>query len=191
MAYVYRHIRVDKNVPFYIGVGTKDDPKYTRAYFTPNRSDYWWSVASVTKFEVEIIMDDISLEDAYKKETEFISLYGREDLGKGTLVNRSDGGLGCVNGITKETREKMAAKLRGRPLPKWQRDILSKAAIGKEIPSRRVPISQYNLKGVFIRNFESINIASKELSLHQSLICKVLNGERKKTGGFIFKYLNK
>lgn len=24
MAYVYRHIRLDKNIPFYIGIGLKD-----------------------------------------------------------------------------------------------------------------------------------------------------------------------
>jgi hypothetical protein len=30
MAYVYRHIRLDKNEPFYIGVGS--DSNYSRAF---------------------------------------------------------------------------------------------------------------------------------------------------------------
>ena len=33
MAYVYRHIRVDKNEPFYIGIGKDDGYEFKRAYY--------------------------------------------------------------------------------------------------------------------------------------------------------------
>ena len=40
MAYVYRHIRLDKNQPFYIGVG-KNDNDLKRAFSKCNRNSYW------------------------------------------------------------------------------------------------------------------------------------------------------
>lgn len=39
MAYVYRHIRLDKNEPFYIGIGS--DNKYSRAKQKTGRNDRW------------------------------------------------------------------------------------------------------------------------------------------------------
>jgi len=46
--FLYRHIRLDKNEPFYIGIGTKPNSKkikgykteYSRAFETTKRSDY-------------------------------------------------------------------------------------------------------------------------------------------------------
>ena len=37
MAFVYRHIRLDKNEPFYIGIGKK----IYRAYSMKGRNKYW------------------------------------------------------------------------------------------------------------------------------------------------------
>ena len=34
MAYLYRHIRLDKNEPFYIGIGSNELNNYKRAYLT-------------------------------------------------------------------------------------------------------------------------------------------------------------
>lgn len=43
MYFVYRHIRLDKNEPFYIGIGTSQgnciSSHYQRAYATRNRSN--------------------------------------------------------------------------------------------------------------------------------------------------------
>ena len=41
MPYVYRHIRLDKNQPFYIGIGKEDNGIFTRAYSHKNRNTYW------------------------------------------------------------------------------------------------------------------------------------------------------
>lgn len=35
--YLYRHIRLDKNQPFYIGIGTKKDKKYSTLFSEYNR----------------------------------------------------------------------------------------------------------------------------------------------------------
>jgi hypothetical protein len=111
MAYVYRHIRIDKNEPFYIGIG-KDDT-YKRAYQSSKtkRSDFWHNIAS-KGYEVEILMDNLTWEQACEKEKEFISIYGRKDLGQGSLVNLTNGGDGAIE-ISKESIESIRKKLTG------------------------------------------------------------------------------
>jgi hypothetical protein len=111
MAYVYRHIRTDKNEPFYIGIGK--DATYKRAYqcSKTKRSEFWHNIAS-KGYEVEILMDNLTWEQACEKEKEFISIYGRKDLGKGTLVNLTNGGEGVIE-LSKESIESIRKKLTG------------------------------------------------------------------------------
>lgn len=111
MAYVYRHIRTDKNEPFYIGIGK--DATYKRAYQSSKtkRSDFWHNIA-IKGYEVEILMDNLTWEQACEKEKEFISIYGRKDLGKGTLVNLTNGGDGVIE-LSKESIESIRKKLTG------------------------------------------------------------------------------
>lgn len=113
MAYLYRHIRLDTNVPFYVGIGR--DKHFTRARNSINRNRYWYSIVNKTKYEVEVMMDDLSVDEAMIKEIEFISLYGRADLMQGTLVNLTDGGEGC-SGRTLTTEQVKAAIERFRTL---------------------------------------------------------------------------
>jgi hypothetical protein len=96
MAYVYRHIRLDKNEPFYIGIGSSSDKKFIRAFSKKGRSNFWRNIVNKTKYEVEILFDDITWEQACEKEKEFITLYGRKDLGLGTLTNLTNGGEGIL-----------------------------------------------------------------------------------------------
>lgn len=99
--YLYRHIRLDKNEVFYIGIGTKNDRDlkygyYTRAYFKKGKSKYWGNVTAKTDYRVEILLESNSHDFIKKKEKEFIKLYGRKDFALGTLVNLTDGGDGSV-----------------------------------------------------------------------------------------------
>lgn len=113
MAYLYRHIRLDKNEPFYIGIGSDD--VYKRAYSKKNRNKYWKNIINKTKYEVEILLDNLSWEEACNKEKEFISLYGRKDLCKGSLCNYTDGGDGVLGLImSNESREKMRKAQTGK-----------------------------------------------------------------------------
>ena len=108
MAYVYRHIRLDTNEPFYIGIGSDDIGKFTRAYNKKGRSYSWKDIYYKFPNKVEIMLDDLTWEDAIKSEIEFIKLYGRKDLGLGTLVNLTDGGEGQFGRkASAQTREKM------------------------------------------------------------------------------------
>ena len=62
MTYVYRHIRLDKNEPFYIGIGT--DNNYKRAYSKNSRNIFWERVVKKTNYDVEIIMDNLTKDKA-------------------------------------------------------------------------------------------------------------------------------
>jgi hypothetical protein len=92
MAYVYRHIRTDKNEPFYIGIGS--DCNFTRANEKrkARRNKIWNDIYSKTQIEVEILFSDVSYEFACQKEIEFIKLYGRINTNTGILSNLTDGG---------------------------------------------------------------------------------------------------
>lgn len=114
MAYLYRHIRLDKNEPFYIGIGS--DINYNRAFSLKNRNKYWKNIISKTEWLVEIILDDLTWEQACKKEKEFINIYGRKDFNLGTLCNMTDGGDGAFN-PSLETRIKLSESKKGKKNP--------------------------------------------------------------------------
>jgi hypothetical protein len=108
LAILYRHIRTDKQEVFYIGIGESE----SRAYHKTNRTRIWKNIAA-KGYEIEILFEDLTWEQAKEKEKEFIALYGRRDLRLGTLVNLTDGGEGTVGfRHTKETKDKcrLAAK---------------------------------------------------------------------------------
>lgn len=108
MAYVYRHIRLDKNQPFYIGIGSDCDFEYKRAYSKHNRGRLWRRIANKTEFEVDILFDEIELSFAKAKEIEFIELYKRINDG-GILANVSAGGDGFFD-PPKEFRQALAKR---------------------------------------------------------------------------------
>ena len=100
MHYLYRHIRLDTNEVFYIGIGTKPsksrihgfNTEYPRAYEKSKRTDFWKNIVSKTDYIVEIIMESPNKDFICQKEIEFIKLYGRKFNNTGTLVNFDEGG---------------------------------------------------------------------------------------------------
>jgi len=96
--YVYRHIRLDKNIPFYIGLGTKQNSyaafevEYNRA-FSLERSDFWKRITDKTNYKVEIVFESNNYQEVKDKEIELISLYKKINDG-GSLCNISIGGDG-------------------------------------------------------------------------------------------------
>lgn len=112
---VYRHIREDKNEPFYIGIGEEE----SRAYDKKCRTQVWKNIAK-KGYEVEILFNDLSWEEACQKEGEFIALYGRRDLGRGPLVNLTDGGEGTLGyHHTDEAKEKCRIAASGENNAMW------------------------------------------------------------------------
>ena len=129
--YLYRHIRLDKNEPFYIGIGCKEN--YKRAYDKSSRNKFWNYVANKTKYDVEIIFDYLDFEEACKKEIEFIALYGRANLGLGPLVNLTDGGDGAKSLlVSQETRDKISLANKGLKRTEETKQKMSLAFKGRQ-----------------------------------------------------------
>jgi len=105
MAYLYRHVRLDKNEPFYIGIGISPN----RCKSKNNRNKHWKNIVKLTNYRIDILLNNLTWEEACKKEKEFIKLYGRKDLKLGPLVNLTDGGDGgCGYVMSDETKLKMS-----------------------------------------------------------------------------------
>lgn len=125
MAVVYKHIRADNNIPFYIGIGKS----IKRAYNFSSRSKIWKNCMKKHGCIVEILFDDLTYEEAKVKEIEFIKFYGRMNTGTGTLVNLTDGGDGsCGYKPSKEALVKIGIKSKGRikspeQIEKWKKSM--------------------------------------------------------------------
>jgi hypothetical protein len=121
--YLYRHVRLDKNEPFYIGIGSKQNrshphwkSEYRRAFETNRKESYIWNnIASKTEYEVEILFESNNYNFIKQKEIEFIELYGRINKNTGCLANMTDGGDGFIGYIySKEKIEKLRQRMIGR-----------------------------------------------------------------------------
>ncbi len=117
---VYRHIRLDKNMPFYIGIG-KD---INRPYNRKDRSNFWKSIIGKTEYTIEILFDNLTKEQAIEKEIEFIELYGRVDLKTGSLCNMTCGGEGT--GKLNEDLEWLRRRKIKRTLTGKKQSLISK-----------------------------------------------------------------
>jgi hypothetical protein len=199
MAYLYRHIRLDINEPFYIGIGSDSD-NYRRAHEKSRRNIHWKRIIDKSSYEIEIIMDDLTWKNACEKEKEFISLYGRVDLNNGTLCNHTDGGEGLYN-PSEETRNKkrlsMIGKNKGENNGMKKPESRLKASLsrmgkykGSNHP-RSISIICYDTKGLIVKEYDSILGAEKETGIPNTNITKVCKGKRKSAGGYIWKYKNK
>lgn len=157
---VYRHIRLDKNIPFYIGIG-KD---INRPYNKKDRSNFWKSIIGKTEYTVEILFDNLTKEEAINKEIEFINLYGRIDLKTGYLCNMTCGGEGT--GKLNEDLEWLRRRKIKRTLTGKKKSVVSKI---------KSCISQKNRMPVTIKGIEypSLRQAALVLGIHKSTVKKL------------------
>lgn len=102
--YVYRHIRLDSNTPFYIGKG-----KGFRAGKKTRRNQYWNNIVKSVGYKVEIVISNLTEEQSFRKEQELIKLYKKFGYCE---ANMSEGGEGPSNPC-KETRQKMSNSAKG------------------------------------------------------------------------------
>lgn len=168
--YLYRHVRLDKNEVFYVGIGTKSwntnlvtikkEIEYSRAYSKTNRTFQWSNIVRLNKgYSIEIIMESDNYGFIKKKEIEFIALYGRRDLGKGTLCNMTNGGEGQERITSEKTRAK-----------------------------RRKNVFTYSrTTGIFIEKYASVKEASVKLNIRNTTISSCMTGRLKFIKDYIFK----
>lgn len=212
--YVYRHIRLDKNEPFYIGIGNKKN--YGRAYQNKpdRRNKIWKKIFDKTDIEVEIILEGLTKNQSSEKEQELIRLYGRKDLGTGTLCNMTDGGDGIWNcARSDETKEKLRQQKLGDKNPMFGKTQTEETRLKRrnsllgqtrsESTKKKQSLSTINsgqAKSVDVYNFNnneyvgrfhSISEACRVLGFHKSnsKACLVAKGKRNQTHGYVFKYV--
>lgn len=142
MIVVYRHIC--ENEVIYIGIGKPGREKDYR-----NRSKEWKEITKGREVEAEVIWETESREEAYSKEKEFISIYGRKDLNEGTLLNKTNGGgwlQGAIWSEQKKTEYSKRAKKRGT-LKKWQK-INGAAVKGRKLPKQSQKHIEKRIQGI-------------------------------------------
>lgn len=148
--YLYCYYRHDKNVPFYIGIGTKRKrnyksyrTEYERAFSLTNRNKHFLNIIKTTETSVEIIFETNSLDIIKKKEKEFILLYGRIDKNNGPLVNLTDGGDGHYN-MSNDNRNKLSElcskRFKGKKLSEGQRTKIGQSQIGRKMDEKTIKL---------------------------------------------------
>jgi len=197
MAIVYQHIRKDTNQIFYIGIGKTSK----RAFTTKGRNKLWNNIVKKTNYNIEIIYDNLSWEDACLKEKELISKYGRIDLKTGILTNMTDGGDGLSNmseefkinmskiklgkhsprkgiKLSEETKQKLRQYNLGKKLSEETKRKISESNIGKN------HLSEESKKLIGLKN--SIKLKGRKLSeehkrkMSQSRIGHIISEETRK-----------
>jgi hypothetical protein len=210
MAYVYRHIRLDNNKPFYIGVG-KSDTDLKRAFSTFNRNLHWKEIIKQTNYKVEILLNNLTVEDAFKKEIYFIKIYKKIKDG-GTLCNISNGGRG--GSLSKEVNQKRKNKLLGHFVSEETKQKIREKALGRVVSlqtkkkmsethkkiktgswlnsvghknGRAFPVYQFDVNGNFIKKWDCADYAIKELKMNKTSITDCLKKRQNTAKGFVWK----
>jgi group I intron endonuclease len=157
-------------------------------------------------FTTEVVEDNISLENLNEREIFWTNKFNA----------LTPYGYVCIAGgelriVSEETRRRMSKARLGNKNPNFgkhhteeSKKKISKAKIGQqpwlgkkhsEETKQKMKRSKYcknilcyDLDGNFIKEFDSIHEASRELNLYRNMISKVCRGLSKYTGNYIFKY---
>ncbi len=210
--YLYRHIRLDKNTPFYIGVGTKSIKKpnfrsikneYLRGYIYHKENTIWKNIVAKTTYIVEILMESDNYTFILSKEKEFIALYGRINLKSGILANLTDGGEGNPGRkgkpLSDRHKEILSDRMklnnpnkngnssRGRPNTEASERMKKNNPryFSEDVWSK--DCYQYDLEGNFIKYFNKRKDAELEFGIYTGKINSCIIGNYKSIGGYIWK----
>ena len=133
---VYRHLKPNGET-FYIGIG-----KDNRPYQKKSRSKFWRDVVKkYPNYEVQVLKSDLSREDACELEQILISYYGRKDLGKGSLVNLTDGGDGLIN-MSQHIKDKISKAKKGKK--GWNKGIPMSEETKLKMSNSRKGVTPWN-----------------------------------------------
>ena len=108
--------------------------------------------------------------------------------------NKTKGGEGLR--ATDEIKQKISNSLKGKPASESKKENCRTAQTGLKRSKKhkenigkslKHPISQYDLQGNFIKNWDSIRESANELGFLESQIGRCVNGKRKTAYKFIWK----
>lgn len=170
--YIYLHIKLTDGSPFYVGKGSGK-----RLYDKARRSILWNNIVNKYGYDVILLEEELTEEDALKLEVYWINRIGRRDLCKGPLVNHTDGGEGG-NGriVSDEEKLDMSIRQRGDKNHNFGKEPWNK---GKSFQSSQNSIKLINSKGEI---FDSIKKAAIEYSMeYKTLFAQVKGYNKNKT----------
>jgi predicted GIY-YIG superfamily endonuclease len=200
MFYVYQHLRLDNNKPFYIGKGCKD-----RAWRKKRNNIGWNNIANKIGFKVEILKYFDDEDQAIEYEHQLINIYREQKI---ELVNQtkyssggtkwsytdeikykqSKGQMGTKRPKTKEWCEKISKANKGRNIL-WA-DKIGDAHRGK--PKNYLGhykyILQYDLQDNLLNEYQSAQDAGRYLGKSGNSIADCAAGRQKTAYGYKWKY---
>lgn len=186
---VYKHTN-KTNGKVYIGItGQRVQDRWCRGstykslYFGRAIKKYGWD-----GFEHEILADNLSKEEACAMEIMLIEQYSSRNPQKGYNVAAGGGGGGMIGKHhTPEAIEKIRKASATRIFTEEHKRHISEAKQGaKHHNAKRV--YQYSKDGEFIKSWDYMSLASKELNINKANIGEVCNGHRPSAGGFVWSY---
>lgn len=186
---VYRHIN-KTNGKVYIGMTLqkvenrwKSGGGYHSRDFSEDIKKYGWD-----GFTHDVIANGLSKEDASELERILIKSFKSNDPKYG--YNRTKGGdTGGMLGHNQSqaVKQQISKALKSRAFSEEHKKHISESKTGvKHHLAKKV--YQYAKDGTFIREWDYMAHASKELKINKGNIGETCNGHRKSAGGFIWKY---
>lgn len=178
MAYVYKHVRMDTLTPYYIGIGS-DSKDYKRSKEIKSRNAFWKRIHSKVETKIEIIVDNITWEEALVYEQFYIKLYGRRDKSEeGLLCNLTDGGEGVVGAIKKQSQiDATILYNKTRVLSEESRRKISESRKGQTGHGKK-PVLQFDKQGNLIKEFDSL-LSTKLEGFNFKQIQSILHARKK------------
>jgi hypothetical protein len=147
------HSRVPEGEPIYVGKGQKD--RVYRHLCSIKKHPFIQRLQKMKREGVEPIIKflfkDIDEELAFLVEEEAIDLYGRKDLGKGTLLNLTDGGEGRPGSkfvMTQAHKDAIAIAKRGKRRPPEFGRHMSQVLTGRKLTATHIENSANSRRGV-------------------------------------------
>jgi hypothetical protein len=200
MFYVYQHLRLDNNKPFYVGKGCKD-----RAWRKKRNNKGWNNIVNKIGFKVEILEyfnDEIQaikyehkLIDGYRKQgfelvnqTKYSSGGSKWSYTDEVKNKQSKGQIGTKRPKTKEWCDKISKANKGRNIS-WAEKI-GDALRGKpkNYLSKHKPITQYDFQDNILNEYQSAQEAGRHLGKSGNSIADCAAGKQKTAYGFKWKY---
>jgi hypothetical protein len=138
--YVYRDPRPLKlNQPVYVGKGSgdRDLSHWSKGSHNKPFQDFISHLKQrgLTAIPERVLVTEDEAE-AFTKEIELIALYGRRNLGTGTLFNLTDGGEGGSGTIWTAEQKAVAGK---QSLDKWQRPAYRAKVVAAQTAAQNTP----------------------------------------------------
>lgn len=121
---VYFHINPIKQEVFYVGIGLSG----IRPYRLSSRTKLWKNIVKKYGYDVIIIHDNLTYEEASELEIKYIEQIGRRDKGLGPLVNNTSGGDGIRGYINlKGPRARQNRLIKQKERDSYNKEIIEKS----------------------------------------------------------------